>query len=126
MTMVKRRYEKKIYKLRAGMPTKRIYVCSPLRGNGEANRQRACLYCRFAYDKGFVPIAPHIYFQQFLDYTNGHERNAGRRYGMECMWMVIAVWVFGEVTEGMKDEIDLAEDLQIPVKYFTADMEELT
>jgi len=56
------------------MPSKKIYICSPLRGSIENNIRRARVYCRFAFEEGFVPIAPHIYFPQFLDEDNKIER----------------------------------------------------
>ena len=47
------------------------------------------------------------------------------RYGLELMWQVKEVWVFGEqISEGMRAEIDLAKDLNIPIRYFDCDMEE--
>jgi hypothetical protein len=107
------------------IPKKRVYICSPLKGKISRNILNARLYCRFAYDKGFVPLAPHIYFTQFLDETKQEERLAGMRYGLELMWQVREVWVFGEyISEGMRAEIDLAKDLKIPIRYFDYDMEE--
>ena len=106
------------------IPTKRVFICSPLKGNIEKNLQNAATYCRFAFDKGFVPWAPHLYFLQFLNDSVKEERAAGMRYGMEEMWRMRAVWVFGEkITEGMRAEIDLAKQLKIPIKYFDEDME---
>lgn len=86
---------------------------------------RAEIYCRFAYEKGYVPICPHIYFPRFLDDANKNERAAGLRYGLECMWQARQFWVFGKnITEGMRAEIELAKQLKIPIKNFTSDMEE--
>jgi hypothetical protein len=108
------------------MPKKRVYICSPFRGRVAANTERAREYCRFAFKEGFVPIAPHIYFPQFLDEYDEDERAAGLRYGMEEMYRCVAVWVFGRrITAGMKAEIELATDLGIPVKYFAVDTTEV-
>jgi hypothetical protein len=107
------------------MPSKRVFICSPLAGNIERNMRNACVYCRFAFDKGFVPIAPHLFYTQFLDDKNKDERAAGLRYGLEEMWRVKQLWVFGEnITDGMRFEIDLAKQLKIPVRYFDSEMEE--
>jgi hypothetical protein len=101
------------------IPHKRVYVCSPFRGDLLRNIENARDYCRFAYDAGFVPIAPHLYFPQFLDECDLDERAAGMRYGLEQLWQCREVWVFGEsITVGMRAEIDLAKDLKIPVRYF--------
>jgi len=88
--------------------------------------KRAALYCRFAYDAGFVPWAPHLYYPQFLDDGNKRERAAGMRYALESMWQCKQLWVFGlTISEGMKAEIELAAQLKIPIRYFDCDMEEL-
>jgi hypothetical protein len=43
------------------------------------------------------------------------------------MWQARELWVFGlTISEGMRAEIELAEDLKIPIKYFYEDMEERT
>lgn len=107
------------------MPTKRVFVCSPLKGNVERNMARAEIYCRFVFDEGYVPVAPHIYYPRFLDDTDKDERAAGIRYGLEEMWRCKQVWVFGRVTDGMRAEIELAKELKISVIYFDLDMEEI-
>lgn len=106
-------------------PTKRVYICSPLKGNIEQNMRNAEAYCRFAFKSGFVPIAPHIYYPRFLHDTDEFERAAGRRYGLEEFWRCNQLWVFGdERSEGMKAEIELASILEIPIRYFTNNLEE--
>lgn len=126
--MTKKDIEKKSYDKiapKGKIPSKRVYICSPLKGKISRNILNARLYCRFAFDKGYVPIAPHIYFTQFLDENDKTERIAGIRYGLELMWQAKEVWVFGEyISEGMRAEIDLAKDLKIPIRYFDCDMEE--
>ncbi|MGI6120176.1 MAG: DUF4406 domain-containing protein [Desulfosporosinus sp.] len=118
-------YDKIVPKVK--IPSKRVYICSPLKGNINRNVFNARMYCRFAFDKGYVPIAPHIYYPQFLDESSAKERAAGIRYGLEAMWQASELWVFGEyISEGMQAEIDLAKDLKIPIKYFYSDMEECT
>lgn len=53
--------------LRAFRPV--VYICSPLAGDMVKNQENARTYCRFAVDAGCVPIAPHIYFTQFMNDT---------------------------------------------------------
>ena len=106
------------------MPTQRIYICSALKGNVERNIRRAEIYCRFAFDEGFVPVAPHIYYPRFLDNTDKDETAAGQRYGLEEMWRCEQLWVFGAVNDDMRDAISLARELEIPVRHFDANMEE--
>ena len=115
-----------INKLKPKYPTKRVYICSPLKGDIERNMRKAELYCRFAFEKGFVPVAPHIYYPRFLDDRNKKERAAGLRYGLEEIWRCKELWVFGgHRSEGMKAEIKLATELEIPVRYFNDNLEEI-
>ena len=45
---------------------KKVYVSSQLRGNVQSNISKAQWYARFVAERGNLPIAPHIYFTQFL------------------------------------------------------------
>ena len=54
-----------------------VYVCSKLRGNVEENQEKVKQYCRQVVDEGNLPIAPHIYFTQFMDDNNESERKKG-------------------------------------------------
>jgi len=108
-------------------PNKRVYICSPFRGDTVRNQHKARMYCRFAFESGCVPICPHIYYPQFLDDRIKNERTAGIRYALETMWQVRELWVFGKrISDGMRAEIELANDLEIPVKYFDENMEART
>ena len=44
-----------------------VYICSPYSGDVKTNTEKAKDYCRFAVEKGNVPIAPHLLFPQFMD-----------------------------------------------------------
>lgn len=44
----------------------RVFICSPFRGAEEKNVELARKYARFAYEKGCLPVVPHLYFPQFL------------------------------------------------------------
>lgn len=46
---------------------KKVYICSPCRGDYENNIQRAKEYSRAAVEKGVIPVTPHIYLTQFMD-----------------------------------------------------------
>jgi len=61
----------------------KIYVCSRLAGDVNNNIEKAKGYARFvAKDCGAIPIAPHIYFTQFLDDTVPEERSFGLMAGL--------------------------------------------
>jgi len=85
---------------------KYVYICSPLKGDYETNIKNAKGYCRMAlFEYGHIPIAPHIYFTQFLDDTNETERLIGMKCGLELLPLCDFFWQFGEPSEGMKAEI---------------------
>ena len=61
---------------------------------------------RFAVNKGYVPIAPHLLFPQFLDNDNPEERELGLFFGNSLMCKRAEVWVFGSrISSGMEAEI---------------------
>ena len=56
---------------------KKIFICSPFRGDVEGNSAKAAGYCRRAYEEGNLPIAPHLLFPQFLKEDSLKERADG-------------------------------------------------
>lgn len=92
---------------------KKIYICSPLRGDMEKNIQKAIHYCREAIrtNPEAVPIAPHIYCTQFLDDNVPSERAAGLDMGISLLDACSEIWVYGidNPSEGMKAEIQYAK-----------------
>ncbi|WP_026760686.1 DUF4406 domain-containing protein [Selenomonas ruminantium] len=101
-----------------------VYVCSAYRGNERVNVLRARNYCRFVVSKKRVPIAPHLLFPQFI--TEATERGLAMK--MDCLLLrrCDEVWAFGEITEGMATEIEMADDEGKRVRYFTRDLKEVT
>ena len=99
-----------------------IFVCSPLRGDFHMNKYRAKLFCRWVSLSGGNPIAPHLFYTEFLDDASEEERRLGIELGKERLTKCDAVWVFGfdkyeDCSEGMREEIDLANELGIEVRY---------
>lgn len=87
---------------------KKVFICSPFRGDRQGNAERAAGYSRMAYEKGYLPIAPHLLFPQFLDDGKEEERQAGIQMGLDLLSYCDEVWVFGGITEGMLTEIAVA------------------
>ena len=75
--------EKEERALRAFRPI--IYICSPYAGDIEKNVNAARGYSRFAVDKGFIPLAPHLLFPQFMNDTDPQERELGLFFGNALM-----------------------------------------
>jgi hypothetical protein len=95
-----------------------VFVCSPYRGDVEANIAFAKRCCLEVIKAGKTPFAPHLYFTQFLDDNIPEERERGINCGLEVLSLCSEIWVFGDkITEGMQAEIDDAEQHGIVVKY---------
>lgn len=73
-----------------------VYICSPYSGDVEVNIANARRYCRFAVDAGYIPIAPHLLFPQFLNDGDRLERMLGLHCGNALMSKCAEVWVFGK------------------------------
>ena len=108
-----------------------IYICSPYRPVDiapktaplkeieriqkheiAANIDRARRACRIVVALGMIPMAPHIYFTQFMDDTVETERKRGMDFGLRWLAECDELWVFGErISEGMAAEIARAKEL---------------
>lgn len=97
---------------------KKVYICSPCRGDYENNIQRAKEYSRAAVQKGVIPVTPHIYFTQFMDDNVPEERELALKIGSELVLGCSALWAFGidHPSAGMAAEIELAKAHGIPVR----------
>lgn len=103
---------------------KKAYICSPYRGDIEGNTEKAKKYSWRTMLEGFIPITPHLYFGSFLNESNVCDRWRGIEMGRELLRECSEVRVCAdEVTEGMIDEISLARELKIPLKFYNVDME---
>ena len=85
---------------------------------------RARQYCKFAVSKGRIPIAPHLYFPQFM--SEEREREKAMSMNFELLKLCGEVWVFGDkITAGMEAELDRARRLRKKIRYFTTKFEEV-
>ena len=113
MTLV----EKEERALRAFRPI--VYICSPFSGDVEGNIASAQRFSRFAVDKGYIPIAPHLLFPQFLNDNDPKERQLGLFFGNALMSKCAEVWVFGSIiSPGMAAEIKRAKWKDYRLRYF--------
>lgn len=116
--------EKEERALRAFRPI--VYICSPYAGEIEKNVKAAQEYSRFAVEKGYIPIAPHLLFPQFLNAANPKERQLGLFFGNALMSKCSEVWVFGSrISAGMEAEINRAKWKNYRLRYFTETCEEV-
>lgn len=97
-----------------------VYICSPYAGDIEKNTELAKRYCKKAINKGYAPIAPHLFYPQFLEDNKIGEREIGIRCGLTLLKKSQEMWVFGnKYSSGMKREIDFAKrNGRIKIRYF--------
>lgn len=118
------REEKAAAKAAAFRPV--VYICSPYSGDTERNVENAKRYSRFAVDRHYLPITPHIYFTQFMDDSVPEERDTAIFMNWVLMSKCVELWVFGNtVSSGMKAEIERAKRKCMKIRYFTEDLEEV-
>lgn len=103
-----------------------VYICSPYAGDVTVNVENARRYSRFAVESGYIPIAPHLLFPQFLSDDNPKERQLGLFFGNALMSKCAEVWVFGNIiSAGMEAEIKRAKWKDYRLRYFTENCEEV-
>lgn len=108
--------EKEERALRAFRPL--VYICSPYAGDVDKNVKAAQGYSRFAVDKGFIPIAPHLLFPQFLNDADPDERELGMSFGNALMDQCRELWVCGDyLSSGMETEFDRASAKGMTIKF---------
>ena len=97
---------------------KKVYICSPCRGDYENNIQRAKEYSRAAVEKGVIPVTPHIYLTQFMDDNVPEERELALKIGSELVLGCSELWAFciDHPSAGMAAEIELAKAHGITVR----------
>ena len=110
--------EKEEKALRAFRPI--VFICSPYAGEVKKNVSAVRKYSRFAVDRGYIPIAPHLLFPQFMEESDPEQRRLGIFFGLVLQSKCKEVWVFGgNITKGMAVEIEKAHERGLPVRYFT-------
>ena len=118
------RIEQEAKALRAFRPV--VYICSPLAREMVKNQKSIRMYCRFAVDAGYVPIAPHIYFPQFMNDRSSRERELTLFMDIVLLSKCAELWVFGEeIIGGMSIEIRKAKSKGQLIRYFTENCEEV-
>ena len=94
-----------------------VYICAPLRGDVEKNIEFARQKAQEVFQKGDIPICPHLMFLPIADPKDPAQDQAAREMGLRLVEFCQEVHVYGpEWTEGMWAEIRRAMDLGIEVK----------
>lgn len=104
-----------------------VYICSPYAGDVMRNIIAAQDYCRFAVKEGYIPLAAHLHFPQFMSDDDPRERELGLFFGNILMDKCDEVWMFGEhFSKGMQAEYNRAKRRGYRIRHFTRDFQEVT
>jgi hypothetical protein len=96
------------------------YICSPYQNDPARNTERTKDYCRHALRQGFIPLAAHLHYPQFLNEADPAQRKIGLECGLALLRKCDVIFVYGnQLTAGMKREIAEAERLNVPIYYMT-------
>ena len=94
----------------------RIYVCHPFAADPEGNADRVRALCQVLVECGVLPVAPQIYLPQFIDKAAHRDRALQLCLGLLEVCHEVRVYG-GRITSGMRQEIEHAEVLGIPVRF---------
>jgi hypothetical protein len=101
-----------------------VYICSPYSGDIENNVVNARIYCKYAVANHCIPIAPHLFFPQFMD--DDTERELAMFMDLVLLSKCEELWVFGNViSKGMGQEIEKAERKNMKIRYFSHEVLEV-
>lgn len=95
------------------------YICSPYAGDVRRNKAYARQLVKWAILHDLAPICPHLYLTEVLNDNDPHERAQGLQAGLELLRVcdvVVVGYQYG-ISEGMKAELDLAEDTGKKIIY---------
>lgn len=79
------------------VPKNWVYICSPYKDNPAENTELAKRICKIAARLRYVPIAPHLYFTQFLDEES--YRWIGIESGLNLVGLCSELWVIGAISQ---------------------------
>ena len=110
----------------------KVYIISRYRAEKqreqEFNKEVARYFCRKIIEEGKEPVAPHLYYPQFLDDNYPAEREAGMYLGIKnlrsCQEFLLVV-VDGIVSEGMRSEIEEVSRLGLSGRIVTMTPQEI-
>ncbi len=90
----------------------KVYIISRYRAfterGREFNRKVARYFCRQVVLEGNIPVAPHLFYTQFLDEDQEKERQIGLDIGLKELREAdefLLIIIGGQISEGMRREI---------------------
>lgn len=118
MSQIMKEYRQKQKKRYADKNRRKIYVVFRYAGNVDANVAAALTYCRRVIDEGYMSVASYLLYPQILNDNDPNERDLGLLFALSLFRICDEVWVFGEVSLGVAQEIEEAKRLKKQIKYY--------
>lgn len=110
----------------------KVYIISRYRSEStkqqEFNKKVARYFCRKVLEEGKVPVAPHLFYTQFLDDDFEEDRECGLVLGL---WELrhakefLLVVIDGVLSEGMRNEVAEVSRLGIPGRIVSMTEQEI-
>lgn len=97
---------------------KTVFVAHPISGDIDGNIKKVLEICERIHTKEIIPVAPFLVSLQYLNDHVVEDRELGVEANLECFrrGYVDELWLFGDrISEGMKGEVKLARELNIPI-----------
>ena len=97
------------------------YIAYPYRSSTHAgvgkNFQEVMRYARIAWEKGFIPVVPHINSAAIFGMFDGDDKTI-TEYDLYLLSRCDRMWVCGYIiSRGMQIEIDFCKKNKIKVEY---------
>lgn len=100
------------------MKKKTVFIGHPISGDIQGNIKRVLNICEEIHSNEIIPVVPYLTSLQYLDDSVLEDREMGIDANLECFHRryIDELWLFGDkISTGMKQEIELAKELGIPV-----------
>jgi len=97
---------------------KTIFIAHPINGDIAGNMEKVLKICKEIHDENTIPVAPYLVSLRYLNDADPKERELGISANLETFrrGYIDELWIFGDhISAGMREEINLALSLNIPV-----------
>lgn len=109
----------------------KVYIISRYTAPTPEERQfniDVCRYfCRLLAKQGIRPVAPHLFYTQFINDDNPEERSLGLQFGIaeldDCDGYIVVI-VDGVISAGMAGELEHKKNHPAPHKIYNLTREE--
>ena len=102
-----------------------VYVASAYSGDISENVGRTKRYSRFVVAQGAYPINPILNLLDVISEETDRDAALEIDLGILRSGGIQELWSFGEPSAGMMEEIRAAEEIGIPIRRFTMEMEDI-